>query len=286
LLWGCESLLKTRIVYGINVKKNAADNAKGPPQMLEAVLPGAVFSGRITLRPSPQGSAIRSPFTWDQIEAAAQTFFSGEQQREASEMAGIGIPSLTDGLTKSELLLRVGRHCGAECLTIAGHRQICTNPRNSSSDHATTLWLAGENARPRDISALIPFGWVNLQKGDVSLAEDREKVERTWQQHHAGTMMESASHTDSAQTMRVDREEVKPPILEEILLRELEGFKAVDAGPIGSIIQRIGDIDTPEGRALVAKAVREKLGKKKFKKHKRKSQLLDWIEKRDNVPET
>jgi CRISPR-associated protein Csm5 len=60
------------------------------------------------------------------------------------------------------MLLRVGRHSGAESVTIEGMRKIKIKRRNGYEelDHATTLWLAGEEKHPRN---LIPYGWLLVE---------------------------------------------------------------------------------------------------------------------------
>ncbi|AMX03651.1 RAMP superfamily CRISPR-associated protein [Microbulbifer thermotolerans] len=60
------------------------------------------------------------------------------------------------------LLLRVGRHSGAECVTIEGVRSIRIMGKKIEGSRyeseATTLWLAGEREDARE--SLIPFGWL------------------------------------------------------------------------------------------------------------------------------
>ncbi len=75
------------------------------------------------------------------------------------------------------MLLRVGRHSGAESVTLNGVRQIkimegkdkATGKMRSSTDDKTkTLWLAAQYKEQR--SNLLPFGWllVEIQAGEES----------------------------------------------------------------------------------------------------------------------
>lgn len=62
-------------------------------------------------------------------------------------------------------MLRVGRHSGAESVTVDAPRKIRIKGANRQPDtwkeHATTLWLAANE--PGATSAMWPFGWVFVQ---------------------------------------------------------------------------------------------------------------------------
>lgn len=66
-------------------------------------------------------------------------------------------------------LLRVGRHSGAESVTLNGVRSIrIMTPRDQpdrSEDEATTWWLASD--RTDASSGLLPFGWVLVEMSEV-----------------------------------------------------------------------------------------------------------------------
>jgi len=77
-------------------------------------------------------------------------------------------PDLDDGRV---MLLRVGRHSGAESVTPDGVRNIRImtgrdKPLKWSSDGATTLWLAAETERDR--SGMLPFGWVLVEPEGIA----------------------------------------------------------------------------------------------------------------------
>ncbi len=59
-------------------------------------------------------------------------------------------------------LTRVGRHCGAESVTVAGLRSIKIMGKKGEKprqlDHALTAWMAADSkGQERD---LLPFGWI------------------------------------------------------------------------------------------------------------------------------
>ena len=149
----------TKVMYGVNYKKQGF-RARGPYQIFEVIEPDAVFEGKITLL-EPQGnSGIRNLLSFDEILRALKEFYGKEKARESDEIRGIGANFPTfphDGFP-----LRLGRHSGAECVTVEGFRRIkIMGPKGQSKflDHATTLWLVSDEPRPQDVSRLKPFGW-------------------------------------------------------------------------------------------------------------------------------
>lgn len=71
--------------------------------------------------------------------------------------------------------------------------------------------------------------------------------------------------------------EMQTPL--EKLLNELDLIKSNDMGRIGTIIQRIKVLETDADKGEVAKAIKEKIGAKLFRKHKKKEYLLSLITK-------
>jgi CRISPR-associated protein Csm5 len=65
----------------------------------------------------------------------------------------------------------------------------------------------------------------------------------------------------------------------DLLMAELDLIDASDMGRLGTVIQKIDSLDTDKEKAEVARAIKGKLSKKAFKKHKRKIYLMELIEK-------
>lgn len=68
------------------------------------------------------------------------------------------------------MLLRIGRHSGAESVTLDGIRWIYIKGKKgqqgrSSSSGGTTIWLAAD--RDNDRSGMRPFGWLLLEPSDI-----------------------------------------------------------------------------------------------------------------------
>jgi CRISPR-associated protein Csm5 len=76
------------------------------------------------------------------------------------------------------LLLRVGRHSGAEDLTLDGARRIrIRGPKGASYiGRPTTLWLAASHET--SMSNMLPLGWVLVQRADAPLPAVQTWCER------------------------------------------------------------------------------------------------------------
>ncbi|MFZ2634106.1 MAG: type III-A CRISPR-associated RAMP protein Csm5 [Desulfosalsimonadaceae bacterium] len=181
--------IATRIVYAVDVKKAAGEGAKGPPQILEIILPGAVFRGAIVVEEPLTRQAVREPIQLDVLIKSGGWFYDKEFNREKMELqpAGVQIP---DGFfSKNAMPIRIGRHSGAESVTIEGHRKIKILAGKGKQpfelDHATTVWLASENARPQNAGHCKPFGWAELCELTPSFTKEFENREKEWRSNEA-----------------------------------------------------------------------------------------------------
>lgn len=186
---------RTRVVFAVNRKKEvrptggrsrpsaqaeaARDNLY---QMLEVIAgrQGRAFSGRLTLYSldaadkAHRQDTPQSSFDAQRIAAACNGFYLPLWRQERallSERKMVDARWLrtadqyVDIVQKNAdraFLLRVGRHSGAEAVTIEGARdiRIMQGPgrRALYGDASTTLWLSSDQIR--DQSHLIPFGWI------------------------------------------------------------------------------------------------------------------------------
>jgi len=184
--------VKRKILYAVNLKKRPTEkDSQGPPQLLEVVEPGARFIGSITLIAPDRKSTVRKPLTRKELTEAMSVFYQGEGRREDRELRGIGGGKQERSTEEAGIPLRIGRHSGAECVTVAGHRAIKVSPPGKKpgkpADGATTLWLAAERKKPTSAKGLRPFGWVELlllageegavlRKNAVAVLEKREQI--------------------------------------------------------------------------------------------------------------
>ncbi|MDX9745948.1 MAG: type III-A CRISPR-associated RAMP protein Csm5 [Syntrophales bacterium] len=159
---------RTRIVYAVNEKKTASQFlARGPYQILEIVEPGAIFTGTIRVLEPLTRSVIAEPLTEKTILDSAAAFYRSEMGRENEELVEADIPAFSSPGKEVGVQLRIGRHSGAESVTIEGHRQIRIMKKRGerpgySNKGATTFWLAASVASGYPKTTLKPFGWVSL----------------------------------------------------------------------------------------------------------------------------
>ncbi|MCL6622028.1 MAG: hypothetical protein K6T55_07985, partial [Syntrophobacterales bacterium] len=161
---------------------------------LEVIEPGAEFWGTLTVELPPEEvrrspkNKIRHFIAALDLWAAARTFYQQEKEKEDQALFEIGRAPLPlpegDGLTP----LRLGRHSGAECVTIAGHRKIKIKQAEGQPpkilDHATTLWLAADfhQRGKRHQAKLRPFGWALLAQLTAAELGELTARETHWQE--------------------------------------------------------------------------------------------------------
>ena len=199
---------ETRICFAVNKKKKTSQyEPRGPQQILEVIRHdcGAIFEGIITMHTQEQGGGITKqiPATVD-FFAKATGFFGNEMDAEEAILKGINLPAVIrtkmtqtfgDRFMKTVFPVRVGRHSGAECLTVDGARSIKIMGKKGdpakNGPHSTTVWLAGDSNKAT--TGLLPFGWVALEVLDIdptSLWPERIIVART--EHVSATPVEKS----------------------------------------------------------------------------------------------
>jgi CRISPR-associated protein Csm5 len=201
--------------YAVNKKKKPTEKqARGPAQIMEVVEPGALFFGPVTIQDGG-GTGIRKPITLQTLTRALEGFYAAEFARETAELRGINIPGgdIFPAQRKGSPI-RLGRHAGAECLTIEGCRDIKImkgrDKKAAFLDHATTLWLASNDRTGSVPSHLQPFGWATLRL--LSAEEARELRGRCRQDEMALTrerdnfLDEMKQRAESARRVRLAEE--------------------------------------------------------------------------------
>lgn len=269
-----------KVVYAINEKKRPSEHeAKGPYQILEVIQPGAIFTGEISVDAPEKKAPIKSPVTMDALLKSAQAFYANECAREAHELNNIQLA----GVTPNGQMLRLGRHSGAESVTIEGHRDIRImmgrGQKPKFLDHATTFWLSSDYPRPNDKNGLQPFGWTALLERAADRQSEFDQKEAEWKERQAAAQRDKAPLT-SPPPEQAKPKPAPPESPREKLIKQLDLIDITDMGRLGTVIQNIETkLESDADKAAVAKAIKEKLGKKKFKKHKRKDDLQNWIAK-------
>ncbi|WP_080802044.1 type III-A CRISPR-associated RAMP protein Csm5, partial [Desulfamplus magnetovallimortis] len=239
--------VKTSIIYAVNQKKKISDKtAGGPYQIFEVIEPGSLFQGEIEVVDSVfrnplngrTTSYINDPLNLKSLLSGAFEFYRKEHQRENRELAGVRIPTLNmagqtsaasdlspeSGQNSSNLKesnispLRIGRHSGAECVTIEGNRDIkimLGKKEKKFLDHATTLWLASDKPRTASLNSLKPFGWIAVE----ALTPEKKEAFDSREKEYAERINREA--TEKAEAVKRHIEEEKK-IIKEAQEKEAE----------------------------------------------------------------
>lgn len=264
----------TKIVYAVNEKKKPSNQAaRGPYQILEVIEPGAVFLGSVTVDEPPVGAGIERPLSQQLLFENAMMFYKEEKKREDAQLAAVSLAATKYDPLKDGHLLRIGRHSGAECLTIEGHRKIkIMRGRGAqaaiSSTGAGTFWLAAEDRQsgPGAKSTLQPFGWVVLET-PYDLPMDKPAV--------------SLVSTGPPRQEIKPREE-KPLVAERTALEKwcdvIKMIKPNDAGRLCSNIDNaLKELPADEDKQKFAIFVKEHMGGD-FKKSKARDKLKSYFQ--------
>ena len=220
----------TKIVYAVNAKKMPSRfDARGPFQILEIIQPGTVFTGSIQALNPLAHDIIKTPLSKEKILESAAAFYTKEKKREDEELAGAGLPVGPTAVDSGICPLRIGRHSGAESLTIEGYRHIKIMKRRGERPDfgakATTFWLASETSESRTAENLQPFGWASLGMMTASLQEELAAL--------AAKQQSEEVSAEASQVVKAQIEEKKvmpPPPAEEVWENAFASFNPGGGG--------------------------------------------------------
>lgn len=194
-----------QIVFDTNHKKRPVVRdgrelpAQGPVTRRECIAPAQFACMHCTVAVDPLAGhedPERTPKLaaclpgWRTVAAACNAYYLPRLRRElqllearalASPAWLQGVRALLQALSPSlesgdAALLRVGRHSGAESVTLDGVREIRImkgrGQPSATGTEATTLWLAASQADAR--SDMQPFGWVLAHRAEAELPALRQ----------------------------------------------------------------------------------------------------------------
>ena len=186
--------IETKIHYAINKKKKTSDKeAGGPPQILETILPGSLFVGEIIVDTPQTKDAVSFAIELKNLLDSSHLFYGKEKTREDGELKNIRVTVPETPLIDNIMLIRVGRHSGAESVTIEKYRDIkimLGNREQIFKDHATTLWLASEVRKPDQNKFLSPFGWAVLSPLTMDMEKQLKVDEAAFQNNRNQALIE------------------------------------------------------------------------------------------------
>lgn len=294
--------IRTKIVYVINKKKKLSKfEARGPYHILEVIEPGAVFEGTISIDKPENGSGIRTPLSYETVLEGATSFYVRQMEREVRELEGIKIQSPVVDKHGERFFLRLGRHSGAESLTIEGHRKIKImqgRGRSTISDYgATTFWLASDSRKSDTPEGLRPFGWAVVEpmiqeiaakvaqtEEDYRKNEELELIQRREAEAKAQREMELIRQKEEQERQQREAEEQRRKEAEARKLAEWEAMSPEDRDiarvsmpdvsdeEVGTIFNRI-DSFFPENKIEVARRIKEWRIKRNMWTGQKKAQL-------------
>lgn len=214
---------RTKIVFAVNEKKTPSRSAAGSPHpLLEIIEPGAFFTGTVRVLEPPSRDVVAEPLSEKAVFDGAEAFYGAEKAREDGELKGAGIPPSAPGDKGNAAWLRIGRHSGAESLTIAGHRKIKIMKKGGGppayAAGATTFWLSADSPSGYQKTALRPFGWASigqitedLEKSFEAMRLDEEKATL-----HAAKKVTTAAESAALSTEK--KVEISPEVWPEAYL--------------------------------------------------------------------
>jgi len=226
----------TKIIYAVNAKKKPSEHdARGLSILLEVIQPGTVFAGSIQVLKPLARDVIKAPLSEEKVWESAAAFYSKEKKREDAELDAAGLPLGPTSTDSGICPLRIGRHSGAESLTIEGHRHIRIRNKIGNrtvykdSDKATTFWLASQVSNSKTADNLQPFGWVTLGAMTASLQEELEAQAAKQQSELASIVTSHAAKIQAEQ-----KKSVPLPPVEEVWENAFVSFNSGGGGIVSA----------------------------------------------------
>lgn len=261
----------TRVCYAVNAKKVPSKfEARGPFQILEVLEPGIVFTGTIQVLQPLARDTIKTPLSEEKVFQSARFFYDKEKKRENDELKLAGLPVSTALPDDDLIALRLGRHSGAESLTVEGYRHIkIMKKRGERPDFqgkATTFWLASDMSDRKAAQNLESFGWASLGRLTVSLRDNLTALARSQEKEVLETGPSPAINPPIEEPAPIP-----PPPAEEVWENAFVSFNAGSGGVVTaqSADKKSAEIRGKEkAQAVVSEALHKKLfdGKKTIPK--------------------
>ncbi|MBS0512389.1 MAG: type III-A CRISPR-associated RAMP protein Csm5 [Proteobacteria bacterium] len=234
----CSTELDSKVVFATNHKKREVYDkdgrlveAKGPATRREAIIGGQhrALRGEIRISTLPGiGAGSRAPGPGHRIPAfaalatACNRYYLRRMRAllDVLESRRLAAPQWLSELKKlladlqpdldsgHVMLLRIGRHSGAESVTLDGVRSIKImkgrgQPPDWSPEGAKTVWLAAE--RDGERSGMVPFGWLIVEAANSVPIESLQHwcaAQPRTQMAEIRAQLASAQQRAAAETLR------------------------------------------------------------------------------------
>jgi len=164
--------IETKILYQVNVSKQKGETRGRLTLPIEVIPPGAKFEGILEIKAETE-NLKRNPVKIEMsklIEGVWGHFceiFKNEHNLAKNinfKMFGLHECDKIDIKESKAILIKLGKHSGAEAMTIDKIRKILIRREGNRTEYQTsptTIWLASE--QKKNISQAMPFGWALLR---------------------------------------------------------------------------------------------------------------------------
>ena len=282
----------SEVVFEINKKKNPVKNKQGElvassadkgslNAMLETIAPfqSRIFKNGLHIKSMDSNAKVPEiQFNATDIAEACNRFYLPVLKKEITMLKNRGFVDnkweeqikkvLESNALKNNqsFLLRVGRHSGAESMTLNGIRNIKImqgrNEKPKFQDQTTTIWLANDHQKnERD---LIPFGWILVDVSAINTSVDELyeldilDANREWFANLKEKKIEIQASVDKEREKEILAEKQKQQALQELLEKELLEKQKVSAmSPLEKQVHDIESNDTQNNPAIALKAAIE-----------------------------
>jgi len=164
--------VKTKIIYAINKKKTGLNKGRGIPVILETICENSIFEGSIIV--SKNFNSVKEAIDIKNCLSANHKFYYNLLTKEDEVLRKIQASTrilnsvnkaFGNKLNDTAFCIRIGRHSGAEAVTIDSYRKILIRgPKGKRTEQeSSTIWLASDEAYPTTNNNLVPFGWCILE---------------------------------------------------------------------------------------------------------------------------
>lgn len=237
------------------------------------------------------GKTVDLPFLIDSLYCFYVPKYEEEYSKFYKTQISSDIEQAIDPMNKAvselktnEALMRLGHFSHVECMTLDEVR----NPKTRLGKNKKPLpW-----GKTRTLAnGIYPFGWVKIEFLDI---ESKQRPLKKWPFPIDGIGSggkKSSFDKVSVSDMFIGKSDTtsigfeKPPVSKPVerplerLINEMKLVKPNAMGPLGTIIQKIESLETNEEKAEMAKAFRNHIGAKAFRKHKQREYLLKLMKK-------
>ncbi len=221
--------VKTKIIYSNNKNTNPEKKEQEMAQLLEVIQPGGVFIGDVTIEMLVSKAAmINLPIQMNELLNSCKIFYQHEFNREIKILEKLQIQNVAKNFQTGEIPLRIGKHSGAEAVTVNGYRAIKIKQKVSNKyiymDHATCIRVASETKISKFNSNLKPFGWASLSKITPENEKNLSSDEAVFRSEFEMNVLERLDAAENAKQDALKRMEEDEKRKEEarIIKREAE----------------------------------------------------------------